>query len=557
MNKNNLKVEDVQKLVETAQKQATTMENKAISNQSQQVIQTEGKIDKKAISLKTLGNDKYAIKMPNSNFKFEKTGNVNEDILDESMSKYFNNSSETKKLNQTFKTIIRDKGIAIKFDENVTDADGNIVDGKYENGVMTINPNSERAFEYIATHELTHAIGTKQMIDMVERFRESNAELDENVKTLLDSYAEGDITEEALADISAQLFGTQQFIENVKNTNPNLFQKIYNEIKYLWHQFRGYKNQNEFIEDLYHKWTKAYNSNANLNQTEKYLFTGRNSRLQNSDAFKLAEQMKNENASDAEILEKTGWFFDTEDGYGKWKYEIDDSKSKLLLNDSIYNLMKKSEEGLTLKDVFENDELFKAYPELATYKVEFVNDKDSGVNGSFYSDEKKLVLNLANYEYKNNRKYLENAFEKSVEAVLKLCAVLPNCVYPQFVRMNQNEEELELFFRYWNEKSNASNGNLIIQKYDDFAGLLPECKPADLSPLERNVCWHLRRDFTILLNGDVPSCKTCLFDQINGNVFESSLEEIWQKNNSLIEEQIKNNYNKRCGKCDEYYTFNF
>ena len=90
-----------------------------------------------------------------------------------------------------------------------------------------------------------------------------------------------------------------------------------------------------------------------------------------------------------------------------------------------------------------------------------------------------------------------------------------------------------------------------------FAGFLPPCKPADLSPLERNVCWHLRRDFTILLNGDVPSCKTCLFDQINGNVFESSLEEIWQKNNSLIEDQIKNNYNKRCGKCDEYYTFNF
>lgn len=151
----------------------------------------------------------------------------------------------------------------------------------------------------------------------------------------------------------------------------------------------------------------------------------------------------------------------------------------------------------------------------------------------------------------------ENAFEKSVEAVKKLCAVLPNSVYPQFVRMNQNEEELESFFRYWNEKSNASNGNLIIQKYDDFAGLLPPCKPADLSPLERIVCWHLRRDFTILLNGDVPSCKTCLFGQINGNVFESSLEEIWQKNNSLIEEQIKNKYNQRCGKCDEYYTFNF
>ena len=151
----------------------------------------------------------------------------------------------------------------------------------------------------------------------------------------------------------------------------------------------------------------------------------------------------------------------------------------------------------------------------------------------------------------------DDAFGAAVASVSKLCGAIGANVYPQFVRMNQNEDELEGFFRYWSEKSNASGGNLIIQKYDDFAGLLPECKPADLSPLERNVCWHLRRDMNILLNGDVTLCKTCLFDEIKGNAFENSLEEIWQNMDDALNHHISENYCEKCRKCDEYYTYNF
>ena len=148
-------------------------------------------------------------------------------------------------------------------------------------------------------------------------------------------------------------------------------------------------------------------------------------------------------------------------------------------------------------------------------------------------------------------------FERLVENVKMLCETLPGLVYPQFVRMNENEEELENFFRFWNEKTNPSGGKLTIQKYQNFCNLLCDKKPADLSPLVRNPCWHLRRDMTILSNGDVPMCKQCVFSNIVGNVFTDSIEEIWRKNDDVLLSHLHEKYPLPCEKCDEYYTYNF
>jgi len=151
----------------------------------------------------------------------------------------------------------------------------------------------------------------------------------------------------------------------------------------------------------------------------------------------------------------------------------------------------------------------------------------------------------------------EDCFAKAVAAISLLSSAIPGKVYPQFTRMNCNEAELESFYRYWSEKANASGGELIIQKYDDFCGALPACKPADLSPVDRNVCWHLRRDLAILSNGDVIPCREYVFEKVVGNVFTDGLEKVWSKLNDELKNQINKNYCNKCGKCDEYYTFQF
>ena len=147
-----------------------------------------------------------------------------------------------------------------------------------------------------------------------------------------------------------------------------------------------------------------------------------------------------------------------------------------------------------------------------------------------------------------------SSFEEVCASVLKLSSLFKNCVYPQFMRLQENEDSLETFYRFWKEKNNEK---LIIQKYDCFAGYLEDKKTADLTPITRNPCWHLRRDFVILLNGDVSICREELLSGSQGNVFSESLEAIWQKRKLFLEEYVKGNLTSLCEKCDEYYTFNF
>lgn len=167
--------------------------------------------------------------------------------------------------------IVEDKNIDIRVKDLGTTEDGKMINGKYENGVITINPKSNRAGEFIAVHELTHAIGNEDMFKMIETYRKSNPEFDNAIQKLIGTYNENQINQEALADISGQLFGNQEFINHIQKDNPGFFKRIYNEIKYLWHQFRGYTNQNQFIEDLYNKWTDAYNNSSSLNSETNYL----------------------------------------------------------------------------------------------------------------------------------------------------------------------------------------------------------------------------------------------------------------------------------------------
>lgn len=372
---------------DSLKKISSNKEIEQVNLPTQQSISQNNKMPQNQTSeqINELMNNKAA---PLQNYQYIKSDNAKIDALRQDANKFFVNNEKAKNYVNMLEKIITDKDVTIRLDPNLKDSNGKIANGSYSNGVITINPNSTRAGEFIAIHELTHAIGTNEMLNIVNTYRESNPKFDAEVKKLLQNYNGEEISEEALSDVAGQLFGNQEFINNLAQNNPNMFRRIYNEIKYLWHQFTGYKNKNQFIEDLKFKWEQAYKEYEGYNDTTKYSIAGieaKNNAIKNDKHFKFIEdayneavRMENEGKTNREILQNTNWY---KDSNGDWKFEFSDSDMELKKTNFVSNKIYK------LKDVLDHDILYLYYPELKEYNVVFKNKR----TGGSYNENEKLI----------------------------------------------------------------------------------------------------------------------------------------------------------------------
>ncbi len=145
-------------------------------------------------------------------------------------------------------------------------------------------------------------------------------------------------------------------------------------------------------------------------------------------------------------------------------------------------------------------------------------------------------------------------FAESRRTADTVLSLFPGSVHVQAVRMKENEEDLETFYSAWKKRT----PNVIIQKYDDFSGFLPDRKVADLSPLKRFPCWHLKRDFPVLIDGTVPLCREDLRkEHVLGNLLTDEAAAIWKAGEPIHRRHLAAEYPKICSACDEWYTYNF
>ncbi len=145
-------------------------------------------------------------------------------------------------------------------------------------------------------------------------------------------------------------------------------------------------------------------------------------------------------------------------------------------------------------------------------------------------------------------------WEEANKTAVFLHELFNDNLYIQSVRMKNQEEYLENFYRSWKEKG----FNVIIQKHDHFCGVLPDLRVTDLSPVKRFPCWHLKRDLNILIDGTVPMCREDLKGKfILGNIFTDEPNLIWKNGRTHYFDHLSGSYPQICRECDEYYTYNF
>ena len=153
-------------------------------------------------------------------------------------------------------------------------------------------------------------------------------------------------------------------------------------------------------------------------------------------------------------------------------------------------------------------------------------------------------------------------YTEALQFAKQLIELYPKRAHVQMLRSKDNEAELEDFWRGWKKKTD----NVIVQKYARFASLLPERKVSDLSPLVRRPCWHLKRDLSILLDGNIPLCRDYSQGDITlGNAFDAfgGVSAAWTAGESFHAAYIEacrsgdgSLFPSPCEACDEYYTYN-
>lgn len=158
-----------------------------------------------------------------------------------------NNTNRTHEFVDMIAKISADKGVSFDFTNNEKlKESGFAIDGKTINGYVTkdgvtLNIQSAKALNSVVGHETTHVLeGTelynelqKSVIEYAKSKGDYQGRYDALTK-LYEGIKDADIDAELTADLVGDyLFTDSDFINNLSTKHRNVFQKIYDEIKYL------------------------------------------------------------------------------------------------------------------------------------------------------------------------------------------------------------------------------------------------------------------------------------------------------------------------------------
>lgn len=222
-----------------------------------------------------------------------------------------NNTNRTHEFVDIISKISADKGVLFDFTNNTKlKESGFAVEGKQVNGFVTkdgitLNIDSPKAWQSTVGHEITHVLeGTelykelqKTMFDYAEKKGELGSRLS-SLKELYKDVKDADVNAELTADLVGEyLFTDEDFIKNLSTEHRNVFQKIYDEIKYLVKVATGSKEARE-LEKVKRAFDKAYKEAGKGLSDTKYSISSEGKELtKEQQEFFKDSKMRDENGN--------------------------------------------------------------------------------------------------------------------------------------------------------------------------------------------------------------------------------------------------------------------
>lgn len=225
-----------------------------------------------------------------------------------------NNTRRTHEFVDMIAKISADKGVLFDFTNNQKlKESGFAVDGKQVNGFVdgegkiTLNTQSAKYLNSVVGHEVTHVLeGTdlyQVLQDTVFEYAKSKGEYQARYDALMETYKGidgADINAELTADLVGDyLFMDSDFINNLSTKNRNVFQKIYDEIKYLCKVATAGSKEARDLEKVKKAFEDAYRANGKANTDTKYSMSdtdGKQLSKEQQDYFKDSK-MRDENGN--------------------------------------------------------------------------------------------------------------------------------------------------------------------------------------------------------------------------------------------------------------------
>lgn len=234
-----------------------------------------------------------------------------------------NNTNRTHEFVDLIAKISADKGVPFDFTNNQKLKDsgfaveGKQVNGFVHNGNITLNIDSAKALQSTVGHEVTHVLEGTELYDALSQsvieYAKSKGDYQGRYDTLSKLYegVEGaNIDAELTADLVGDyLFADTDFIHNLSTNHRNVFQKIYDEIKYLVKvATAGSKEARELarvqkaFEDAYRaegkgadgtKYSLTDNSGKQLTKEQQEYFKDSKVRDENGNLLKVYHGSKN------------------------------------------------------------------------------------------------------------------------------------------------------------------------------------------------------------------------------------------------------------------------